>query len=261
MHVALGRVNLKAITPLDGAALLDHVTRAAWLGLPELTDCLYPRRGTLRVITNGPSALRAPLDGPTLAINGALRLFTMQDRAPTYWAACDPQELVADFLEKPPADTHYLVASKCHPKVFERLRGLNRRVTVWHVAEDATFDLLMDCHPVSSHTSITLTMFEPMERLGWRAFETWGWDGCFMGGRHHAMDQRSEAEVITITVGDQEFQTTGSWALEAQDAASHLADYRWPLDIRGGGMIGAVLQRTWTDQVHETLIEHAVGAA
>lgn len=252
------KISFRAITPLDDATLLDHVSRAVRLRLPEVQEAIYPYPGVLRLIANGPSALRAPLDGPTLAVNGALRLFTQRDIAPTYWAACDPQELVADFLEDAPEATHYLIASKCHPKVFERLMKLGRKISVWHVAEEATFDLLMGAHPVTSSSSVTLTVFEVMERLGWRAFETWGWDGCFMDGRHHAADQMSNAEVITLDVAGREFDTTGSWVLEAQDACHRLTDYPRPLDIRGGGMIGAVLQHAWRANVREALIKRVL---
>src|SRR5215469_5748983 len=100
-------------TPVDMDGLIANVRWSSALGLPELRDFEYPREETLNIIANGPSARGAPLDGPTLAINGALKLFTDMGRAPTFWTACDPQPLVADFLRNPPEETVYLVASKC----------------------------------------------------------------------------------------------------------------------------------------------------
>lgn len=251
------------ITPLDDAALREHTRAALGRRLPELPDFSYPRPGTLRIVANGPSAGFAPLEagGPTCAINGALRLFVERDMAPTYWAACDPQELVVDFLKDAPPYTEYLVASKCHPKVFEHLLSLGRKVTIWHVDEAATNLRQIGLHPVRSATSVTVTLFDVLERLGWRAFETWGWDGCFMDGRHHAADQAHEADIIHLDVAGRNFDTTGSWILEAQDADARLRDCPWPLTIRGGGMIGAILQQAWIAQTREALIQYAARVA
>src|SRR6185369_7368494 len=105
-------------TPADELTIRAHVAHANTLGLPRSNQDAK----VLRVIANGPSAVLAPLDGPVLALNGAIQLFHNSGRVPMFWAACDPQELVADFLpDNPPRETIYLVASKCHPKVFEKL--------------------------------------------------------------------------------------------------------------------------------------------
>ncbi len=245
------------VTPLDGAALREHTSVVLGHRLPELPEFTYPRSGTIRIVANGPSARSAPVEagGPTIAINGALDLFVRRDMAPTYWAACDPQELVVDFLADAPPHTEYLVASKCHPRVFERLLSLGRKITVWHVDESATDLRMIGLHPVRSATSITVTIFDVLERLGWRSFETWGWDGCFMDGRHHAGDQDHDAQVIELDVAGQKFQTTGTWALEAQDADARLRHCPYPVAICGGGMIGAILQQAWMEDVRKTLIQ------
>lgn len=218
------------------ADLTAHVVSALARGLPDLGS--EAGEGFLRIVANGPSGSQAPLDGPTLAVNGALRLFTERGLHPTYWAACDPQELVANFLTDPPKDTVYLVASKCHPKVFDALR--ERQVIVWHIDDYETWDLVKDRDPVPTACSITLTVFNVMERLGFDRFETWGWDGCRFDGRENAVQQQNSGDRKTVIVGDKQFDTSATWALEAQDAVRKLPGYR--VDVKGGGMIGAILE-------------------
>lgn len=228
-----GLVEFDIRVPVDDEGLRANVRSCLARGLPEV-GYSGGRADRLTIIANGPSALQAlPCEGPTLAVNGSLRLF---DEGATWWAGCDPQEHMADFLTDPPRETVYLVASKCHPAVFEALK--NRTVVVWHVDDHATWDLLSERDPIRTGVSITIVAFELMSRFGFRRFTTWGWDGCYMDGKDHAVPQAIVPSNIENEVGDQVFNTTTSWALEAQDAWRKLSAA--DIDIRGGGMIGAV---------------------
>ena len=220
--------------PVADEGLVSNVRHALSLGLPEVT--FVPGSEVLTVIANGPTARHAPLDGSTLAVNGALGLFTERDLAPTYWAACDPQEVVAEFVRDAPPETTYLVASKCHPSVFEALKG--RKVMLWHVDDHATWSLVRDRDPVMSGVSVTICAFELMRRLGFDRFETWGWDGCLTDGQTHAVPQCAGGLARTVEVGERRFESTTTWALEAQDAWDKLRDL--PIAINGGGMIGEI---------------------
>lgn len=219
-----------------------QVAHALTLGRPEVAEFEEGMAtGTLHIIANGPSARQAPLEGPTLALNGALRLFTERGLAPTFWAACDPQALVADFLTDAPAETVYLVASKCHPSVFEALK--DRRVVIWHADDPGSFPLVYDRFPVVSWVSITLCAFELMARIGWRRFEVWGWDGCFLDGQHHAADQAHEAERMEVDLGGAEpVITTPAWMLEAQSAGQRLAGFPFRVHIHGPGLIAQIMR-------------------
>lgn len=240
MHTADGRVLRfdKTKLPADDETLAAHIRHALGLGLPELRDFEYPRSEELRVVANGPSAIRAPLDGVTVAVNGALRLFTVQRLAPTYWIACDPQELVADFLNEAPEETIYLVASKCHPAVFERLK--DRKVVLWHVGELGTLPLVEAYAPVTPFKSVTACLPEVFARMGYRNFAIWGWDCCVLGGVENAVPQDNAIEQwLTVKNKDREFVTTGTWMLEADDAMSMLKGFPFPVTFHGDGMLGA----------------------
>lgn len=238
-------VVFKTRVAADDGTLAAQVLQTLSLGLSELRDFEYPWGAPLTVVANGPSAKDAPLDGKCVAINGALRLFTEKGLAPTYWIACDPQELVADFLgDDPLKSTVYLVASKCHPKVFEKLK--DRTVIVWHVGDLATLDLLEDRHPVTPFHSVTTCCFEVMSRLGYRDFHVWGWDCCAMGDVENAVAQDNAIANNTIWLDveskGRKFRTTGTWLHEAQDALSMLKGFPFRVTIHGSGFMGVYAQ-------------------
>lgn len=239
-----GRIEFSAVTPCV-QDVPSHVAHALTLGLPEADV----GGGALHLIANGPTARdydfgQAAVD--TLAINGALKLFTDRGLAPTYWCACDPQELVAlDFLSGDlPEETIYLVASKCHPAVFEQLK--HRDVRLWH-ADDHP----LERRQVPSAASATLSALMLAHRLGYRRIDTWGWDCCFSeSGEHHAGPGQLglSPDEITIQIGDPPnavyFQSTPTWVYEEKDASGILPVLKWcgtNVAIHGRSMISAIL--------------------
>lgn len=229
-------VQFQARPPVADDVLAAQTRSALIRCLPDAA----PAAKRLRIIANGPSATLADLSGETLAVNAAINLFG--EVGPTYWVAFDPQEGVADLLPAdPPKNTIYLVAAQCHPAVFTRLEG--RDVRVWNVEHPATADQTPDGVPTA--VSVTLMAMQLMARFGYRRFDTWGWDGCYLDGRDHAAPQARDpslVEDIRIRVGDEMFETTTAWAAEAQDACALLALADFKVTIHGGGMIGAIVK-------------------
>lgn len=217
-----------------------HIRNALSLGLPYADQ----NQRRLNLIANGPSAACLPddiHDADTMAINGALGLLD-----PTYWIACDPQALVADFLHAPPRQTAYLVASKCHPAVFKALEDLD--VRLWHVDDQEIPD-----HPtVPVACSATLCALSLAMRLGYRVIHVYGWDLCFSGLEHHAtpnpMSSTPERVALELELGDgkptQHFDTTATWVCEMKDAEKILPMLSWAgmqITIHGRSLVGAIL--------------------
>ena len=234
-----GRVEFDLHTPVAGDEIRANIQGALGRGLPGLQS-LAP---FARIIAGGPSARNAPLDGVTMALNGALKLFTDRGLAPTYWACCDPQGLMVEkFLAGPlPEETIYLVASKCAPEVFERLG--DRRVVVWHVSDFAPAELL----PVPCGSSVTTCAIPLLLRLGYPRQEIWGWDCCFGDdGETHANPQEHfYHEILDVEMEGRHFKSTRSWAMEAIDLGNKVWPiYQWlglDITIMGDGMVRAFL--------------------
>jgi len=237
------------VTPVADDVCNEQIASSLKRNLPEAVT-----RKKLNIIAGGPSASDVNLwnlEGPTLALNSAMRLFK-NGLYPTYWAACDPQEEVAGLIpDNPPDRTTYFLANKCHPNLFRKLQG--RDVRLWHL-KDYEAD---GKSRIALCSSITMCAAWLMHRLGYTDFEFYGWDGCYMDGRHHATvdDDWSEKEVLTLNyggdvsgdevIGGRNFQTTRTWAAEAQGAQQffQLADYfDIGINIHGDGMIAHVHQ-------------------
>lgn len=186
------------------------------------------------IIANGPSARLAPLNGFTVALNGAMGLFREKGIAPIFWAGCDPQPLMADFLRGAPLLTTYLVASKCDRSVFNALA--RHDVRLWHIDDSPGVPW-----GVPTATSITLVALSLLRRMGYREFRVWGWDGCYLDGLDHAIPQAHRGEDVTVEVNGRPFHTTTTWAVEAQDAVNQLSDADYTVHIEGDGMVKAIV--------------------
>lgn len=236
-----------ALLPVNDDLCRAQVAENLARGFP---DIMGPRRH-LTVIANGPSArhvdLRA-IKGPTLAVNGALKLFLNQGIAPTFWAACDPQASVADFIpDDPPRRTIYLLASKCHPSVFEKLA--NRDARVWSLTDYPA----PECVRIATASSITMSGMWLMARapgFAFTDFDTHGWDGCFMDGQHHASGGAASGgpelnltypdEVIDgVLVPGKTFPTTKTWVAEQHGATAFFQLIKYfdlRIAVHGDGM-------------------------
>ena len=119
-----------------------------------------------------------------------------------------------------------------------------RDVRLWHVDEDGTPPGLRTVQPSSSITGTALAL---MRALGWRKFEVWGWDACFINGLDHAAPQPiAPINVVTVVLGEgpdaKGFHTTPTWAHEAEGAWKRLWGADYQVDVRGPGLIAEMLR-------------------
>ncbi len=245
-----GTIRPEIVLPVDRDGIRAHLRHALSLGLPTLLEQPPSVPPAMHIVANGPSSATAALDAGwyAIAVNGALALYTERGMRPAFWVCCDPQARVAEFLDRAPRETVYLVASQCHPAVFEALAG--RDVRLWHVADRNIMDLLAaDAECVLGGSSVTLRTLSLFARLGVQHFQTRGWDGCFLDGRDHAVPQPHEAERITVVVGERRFASTHAWALEAGQAVHQVSRARYSLTVHGPGMIGAMLRHARLPQL------------
>ena len=73
-----------------------------------------------------------------VSCSGAHKFLLERGIVPTWHVEVDPREHKVGLMGPPHPDVEYLIASTCHPKLFDALDGYN--VKLWHVfdgAEDA----------------------------------------------------------------------------------------------------------------------------
>jgi hypothetical protein len=232
-------------TPVGGEALRENVRASLASRLRDVV-CRPVSGRTLHIIASGPSATSAPFDATdTMALNGASALFRQKGREPTFWAAVDPQPFVADFIPAPAfVYTTHLINSQCDTDV--RVALGRRDAVLWHTYDPRTADLLGGRTVVSAGTSVTLNAIPLAHMLGYRNIEIWGWDGCFVGSRHHAVDQDHDtSDEVSVCAGGwrRPFRSTATWAFEAQQAVSLLSQVDYRVVVRGRGMIAHILRK------------------
>lgn len=237
--VAGTQVILQADTGFGDDALQAHVASALARGLPPVPVGLkagWP----VHIYANGPSVLDAPLLSPSLALNGAYKLFA---EGPDMWAAVDARACVADHVERPMRRTRHLVASKCHPEVFERLSGFD--VFLWHVADGGAMVLPDGSAVVAPGLSVTGTVLGLVYSLGFREAHIYGWD-CSYGsdGRDHAVAQgHDRSGDIEVEIGDRVFRTTPTWAAEVRAGLGYLELVPGlTVHMHGDGMMAAAMR-------------------
>ncbi|ESQ86584.1 hypothetical protein ABAC460_23000 [Asticcacaulis sp. AC460] len=236
--VAGTQVVLQADTGFGDDMLQAHVASALARGLPPVPCGLKAGR-PVHIYANGPSVLQAPLMSPSLALNGAYRLFA---DGPDLWAAVDARACVADHVAKPMGRTRHMLASKCHPQVFERLVGFD--VYLWHVADGGAVALPDGSAVVAPGLSVTGTVLGLMYSLGFREAHIYGWDCCYgVDGRDHAVAQgHDRSGDIEVQVGARVFRTTATWAAEVQAGLGYMELVPGlRVHVHGDGMMAAAM--------------------
>jgi hypothetical protein len=212
-------------------------------------EALWERLRTIPAHCLGILRTDHPARPTIVALNGALKLFLDRGLRPDYWCVCDQQALVADFLpDDPPRAMTYLLASKVHPSVFDKLKG--RDVRIWRLDDFEPAPASKVAIPCA--VSITLVTQALFHALGYHRLEMYGWDCCFLNGEHHATPQDQGApETMAVDLLTEDgkslatFQTTGTWAAEITDAATmahNLVTMGCEIVVHGPGMVGAVLR-------------------
>lgn len=234
-------LNFQVVNDFDDDLIKRHVRHSVGLGLPDVERDMGGDWATLHIYANGPTATMYPIEYPCMALNGALDLFRREGLSPTYWAACDAGEIVETFIKAPDEITTYLVASKCHPKVFERLAGSD--VMLWHI-DDAGAEELRGRDLMPSAISVTISAMFLAHYMGYKNIKIYGWDGCYVNGKDHAIEQPHDtSQDLTIEHDGKVYHTTNTWAAEAEDAAFMLSILPINLTIYGGQMFAHFLDQ------------------
>ena len=200
-------------------------------GYTPINGMLGAFDGACSVVGSGPSIeeTHENLVGDVLAINGAIRFLLDKGIVPKFgmiWD-CDP---ICETFAVPHPEVTYLIASRAHPKVFERLKDC--KVIVWHAAGDLNIIQLMNradviarqpCHEplinggsagVSRGIYIAIT-------LGYKEVNIFGGDSCYSeDGKTHVQGSLVKEKDITVSIGNNPpffFRTTPEWCAQVEE--------------------------------------------
>lgn len=159
-----------------------------------------------------------------ISCSGSHRFLIDRGIIPTWHVEVDPRAHKVDLLGPPHPDVEYLIASACHPKVFDHLAGMN--VKLWHVF-DVSADGVRLLPPgdwaITGGCDVGLRALTIAAFLGFRDVQVFGLDGCGRASSHagahpHTITKYQPCEYEGVT-----YQTTPA-LLEAARSVRHELD-------------------------------------
>jgi hypothetical protein len=140
----------------------------------------------------------------------------------------DAREENVKFVQKPRDDVQYLVASQCHPKIFEALKG--RNVVLYHVAVEGAQDLLYKISPrdkfnlFGGGSTVGMLSMVLARAKGFKSFHLYGFDSCYREDKGHAYTQKLNDgdRVLDIHCEGRDFKCA-PWMVSQADEYQHLS--------------------------------------
>jgi uncharacterized Rossmann fold enzyme len=243
-----------------------HIHAALGRGLPELAPALCSHDGTFVVAGSGPSlpqfvdALREEFSRgrPVCAINHAHDFLIEQGMEPTFFLTLDPRPRAGHHLRFVCEKTIYLLASRVHPEMFDRLK--DHKVMLWHswAAQDEAESIwesrksfLLGGGTTSGMRAVTVGYV-----LGFRKFVLYGMDSCLApDGMTKRFNGDKSGQTVNVQVGryvgaEESCDPNARWFTcnhaMAQQGNDFIHAYRdmpdVSFEVKGDGLLAAIVE-------------------
>ena len=189
---------------------------------------------------------------PVVTVNGTYKYCVDNGLIPSAMIMLDSREFNNRFIEPLSKDVKYLIASQCHPSVFDKLEGYN--VWIWHCeGQDDCKEMLdeqygeryKDYFPVMGGATVTLRAIHVLRMLGFHKMELYGFDSCIIGD-HHAYDQpeNDKDQVLNIRLSGREFKCTPAHYHQAREFVQMIegTGEHYDLAVHGDGLISHIIK-------------------
>ncbi len=194
------------------AELVGQVASNIRRGLPQAKPHA-PNPATAILVCSGPS-LKTTEDelrdafydgGKIIAVNGAYQWCIDHGFPPSAAVIIDARSFNKRFLETEVVGCKYLLASQCHPEIFDLCR--DRHVTIWHACSfgDEELDVLREyyfdrVYPVTIGTTVGVRAISLLRMLGFTRIDIFGMDSCWIGDENHAFPQAENSNDALVPV-------------------------------------------------------------
>lgn len=202
-------------------------------GYESIIGHLGKQEGKVCIVGAGPSIeeTHKELEGDVFAINSSIKYLLDHGIVPKWGMLWDASSLIANFAIPHPGIT-YLVASRCHPSVFEKLKDC--KVIVWHAGGDhdivdvlekpEVMAKLKTAEPLINGGSagVTRAIFVAVA-LGYRELHIFGADSSYLNGATHISGSLVPEKDVFFAIGNNPpmwFRTTPEWAAQVEE-------YKW----------------------------------
>jgi uncharacterized Rossmann fold enzyme len=237
----------------EDETLFANMDAAIARGYPQIKEAQPAKTGAILLVASAPS-VKGQLElikkmkaagSPIVAIKGAHDWLIDNGVIPDYALAIDPQEHRIAFY-KPQPSVHYMIASQCHPAMFDNLEGY--QVTLWHPYVKKGQDRPKNCMLIGGGTTSGLRAISLFYVLGYRQFELFGFDSCNDGEllRVNGEGLKDGDKLIEVKIDPQgeTFYCNTAMALQAEHFQTYY-DYLPDATFNGHGrgLIQAIIKK------------------
>lgn len=255
--VDLARVRHEFVINTTPERLLQQTRHNLARGLPEF-NAQIPDRGwcghTLSLCGSAPSLMRTlpEIRGDVMAVNGAILALTragVRVDYPMIWDATPEMVRYARAI----SGAEWLIASRVHPSVIDRLLELGQRVTLWHAATSEPEMLAVygtqRMQVFGGRTGATRGPFLA-GAMGYRNLHLFGADASYSAETHIGGSVREEKEVLSSFEG--EVYRTTFWMMDQAESwvtfvLPELVPTGMWFTVHGDGLLPAA-HRSWLRQ-------------
>lgn len=201
-----------------------------------------------------------------MTCSGSHKFIREKGFTPTWHVEVDPRahkiELIGDDISP---DTEFLIASTCHPKLFDHLEKHGAKITLWHPYNGESGDDVLKIVPrgewvLTGGSNVGLRALVITRFLGFTNIHLLGMDGNFErdGLRHAAPHPNAPKEYVRFRVDDIEYFTTPAYLICAKQFFhewSLLPDVN--ITLHGTGMI----QHMAFNKMRDRLVDKRIPAS
>jgi len=227
----------------------ENISYSLSLGLEELNLGLVRHDGTAVIVGSGPSIkefvedIRAEKErGRTiLAVKGAYDYLVENGITPDLYLSVEPRDRP---IHHPQEETIFLLASRCSPKVFDRLKG--HKIILWHTwGDEDENEFIKDKMSFGGGTTSGLRALNVMYCQGFRNFHLYGFDSCLVNGEKR-IDQgtiHQDVKTIEVFLGGRTFICNMGMAQQANEF-QNIYDVMPDIHVEsfGDGLISTILE-------------------
>ncbi len=155
-----------------------------------------------------------------MSCSGGTQFLLQRGIVPRWHVEVDPRPHKVQLIGEPHPGVEYLIASTCHPDVFDHLEKHQAKVTLWHIFDSTEegFRVLPNGEwALTGGCSVGVRMLTLAAFLGFRDLHVFGMDGCEgSSGKHAASHPMQPQGHSLVTYEGRTFQTTSSMYAVAQ---------------------------------------------
>ena len=236
--------------------ILSNIRKNITLQLPQ-ANIYHPNEQHVALVCGGPSLqntiseLREQYENGTklIAVNNTHDWLIDHGMKPSMHVMVDSREFNNRFIQKPIDSCKYFMASQCHPSVFEALK--DNELYIFHVVNEIGEKEILDdyyfgnYHFVVGGSTVSLRAIWLLRMLGFTKIDLYGFDSCYMDGKHHAYEQpeNDDCETREVTCMGKNFLCATWMASQYDDFQHFIAELgdKFELNVHGNGLIAHMM--------------------